>query len=38
MSRKTLTHFATQQDSATSEIGAGLAFLSKKKIRARKNG
>jgi len=38
MTRKILTHFATQHDSATSEIGAGLIFLSKKKIRAKRNG
>lgn len=38
MPKKTVSHFAFVHDAAVSEIGAGLAFLVKKKTRGRRNG
>ena len=36
--KKIISHFAFHKDASASEIAAGLAFLSKKRTRAKRNG
>ena len=36
--KKVISHFAFHKDASASEIAAGLAFLSKKRTRAKRNG